>query len=80
VKESTGKAYPVFSWYCIMTGMGIFPDQQDLRPANAREGQYSMAEIDNLVTRSGANFRGQRELLMAIPPRREDESLQIYFW
>ena len=39
-----------------------------------------MAEIDNLLTRSAVNFRDQRELLKAIPPRREDESLQIYFW
>jgi 2-polyprenyl-6-methoxyphenol hydroxylase-like FAD-dependent oxidoreductase len=80
VKESIGNAYPVFSWYCIMTGMGIFPDQKDLRPANAGENRYSMAEIDNLLARSAVNFRHQRELLKAIPPRREDESLQIYFW
>lgn len=78
--QSLGRAYPVFSWYCIMTGMGIFPDQKDLRPADAGENRYSMAEIDNLLTRSAVNFRDQRELLKAIPPRREDESLQIYFW
>jgi Tryptophan halogenase len=78
--QRIGKAYPVFSWYCIMTGMGIFPDQKDLRPANGGEGKYSMAEIDNLLARSAANFRDHRELLKAIPPRRDEESLQIYFW
>ena len=80
VKQSIGQAYPVFSWYCIMAGMGIFPDQESLRPPNASEKKFSMAEIDNLLTRSAVNFRDQRELLEAIPPRREDESLQIYFW
>jgi tryptophan 6-halogenase len=80
VKESIGQAYPVFSWYCIMAGMGIFPDQKSLRPPNASEKRFSMAEIDNLLTRSAVNFRAQKELLEAIPPRREEESLQIYFW
>jgi hypothetical protein len=76
----SASAYPVFSWYCIMAGMGIFPDAGTLRRASAREAQYSMAEIDNLLTRSTGNFRDHRSLLQAIPPRREDESLQIYFW
>ena len=38
VKQSIGKAYPVFSWYCIMAGMGIFPYQKDLRPPTASGG------------------------------------------
>ena len=80
VKQSIGQAYPVFSWYCIMAGMGIFPYQKDLRPPNTRERQFSMAEIDNLLARSAANFCEQREVLKAIPPRREEESLQIYLW
>jgi hypothetical protein len=78
--QGTAKAYPAFSWYCIMSGMGIFPDPGELRPPTPREQRYSMAEIDNLLTRSALNFRDQRELLNAIPRRREDESLQIYFW
>ncbi|HZF16003.1 MAG TPA: tryptophan halogenase family protein [Steroidobacteraceae bacterium] len=75
-----GKAYPAFSWYCILAGMGIFPDAGDLRPANAMEKQHSLVAIDNLIERSARNFRDQREFLKAIPPRRKDESLQIYFW
>ena len=61
--ELIGQAYPVFSWYCIMAGMGIFPDAKSLRPPNASEKQFSMAEIDNLLTRSAINFRDQGELL-----------------
>ena len=73
-------AYPTFSWYCILTGMGIFPDAADLRPATAREARFNLAEIDNLLTRSTRNFRDHRQVLEAIPARRADESLQIYFW
>ncbi len=78
--QSTNKAYPLFSWFCIMTGMGIFPEPGALRPPTPRERQYNMAEIDNLLERSARNFRDQREVLESIPPRRDEESLQIYFW
>jgi hypothetical protein len=44
VKQSIGRAYPVFSWYCIMAGMVIYPDPKDLKPASARENRYGMAE------------------------------------
>ena len=76
----SASAYPVFSWYCILAGTGIFPDAHTLHPANAREQQYSLAEIGNLLSRSAMNFRDHRTLLESIPPRREEESLQIYFW
>jgi hypothetical protein len=35
-QQVIGRGYPVFSWYSIMAGMGIFP------------GRYRMSEIDNL--------------------------------
>ena len=79
-KQVIGKGYPIFSWYCIMSGMGIFPDQRDLRPATADESKYDMAEIDNLLTRSAANFRDQKDLLRDIPKKIEENALQIYFW
>ena len=33
----SASAYPVFSWYCIMAGMGIFPDAETLRPASGSD-------------------------------------------
>ena len=39
-----------------------------------------MAEIDNLIERSAANYRDHSEVLAHIPPRRKDDSLQVYFW
>lgn len=79
-RQAIGKGYPVFSWYCIMSGMGIFPDQKHLRVATAPENRYSMEEIDNLLQRSAQNFKSQRDVLMKIPKKVEERSLQIYFW
>jgi glycine/D-amino acid oxidase-like deaminating enzyme len=79
-QQTLGKGYPVFSWYSIMAGMGIFPDAQALHAPNAREGIYRMAEIDDLITRSCANYPDHRETLTRIPPRRTAPSLQAYFF
>jgi hypothetical protein len=75
-----GKGYPVFSWYSIMSGMGIFPDRESLHPPKGREAQYRLGDIDNLLDRSAVNFRDHREVLDNIPQRRVGESLQVYFW
>ena len=75
-----GRGYPVFSWYSIMAGMGIFPDTQALRPPTAQEARYNLAEIDDLLDRSAVNFPDHKDALAAIAPRRTGASLQIYFW
>jgi tryptophan 6-halogenase len=79
-QQAIGKGYPVFSWYSIMAGMGIFPDPQHLRPATPQEAQYRMTEIDNLLQRSALNYPDHGAALTAIAPRRADASLQLYFW
>jgi 2-polyprenyl-6-methoxyphenol hydroxylase-like FAD-dependent oxidoreductase len=79
-QQVIGKGYPVFSWYALMAGMGIFPDQAQLRRPTPQEARYSMAEIDDLLDRSQRNYPDHASLLGAIPPRRVDPSLQLYFW
>lgn len=79
-KQVLGKGYPIFSWYAILAGMGIFPDPADLRAPTAQEARYNLAEIDNLLDRSAVNFSDHRETLRNIPARRKDEALQSYFW
>ena len=59
--------------------MGVFPDLKDLRPPTAAEARYNLAEIDDLLERSAANFRDHRATLEHIPPPRANP-LQIYFW
>jgi tryptophan 6-halogenase len=79
-QQALGKGYPVFSWYSIMAGMGIFPDPETLRAPQGKEGAYRMGDIDNLLDRSAENYRDHREVLKNIPPRRSGDSLQVYFW
>ena len=78
--QQIGQGYPIFSWYSIMCGMGIFPDPKDLRPPTPAENCYRMAEVDNLLERSALNFRDQRAVLQAIPPAPSAKPLQLYFW
>ena len=79
-QQRLGKGYPVFSWYAIMAGMGIFPERSDLRPPSAQEARFSLEEIDNLLARSAANYPEHRAALGHIPPRRSEPTLQVYFW
>lgn len=79
-QQQLGRGYPVFSWYSIMAGMGIFPDPVDLRRPTAQEARYDMAEIDNLLERSSSNYPDHRAALSDIRPRRTEPTLQLYFW
>jgi 2-polyprenyl-6-methoxyphenol hydroxylase-like FAD-dependent oxidoreductase len=79
-RQVIGKGYPVFSWYALMSGMGIFPDAAQLRPPTREEARYSMAEIDDLLDRSQENYPDHARMLGAIPARRSEPSLQLYFW
>ncbi len=79
-QQALGKGYPVFSWYSIMAGMGIFPEARELRPPSAAESRYNLAEIDDLLDRSMVHYPDHRAALAAIPRRRERDALQIYFW
>ncbi len=79
-QRKIGKGYPVFSWYCIMSGMGIFPDASSLRDPAPNEAPYKMSQIDNLLQRAALNFRKHRDVLGEIPPKPQDDSLQLYFW
>ena len=79
-QQVIGKGYPVFSWYALMAGMGIFPDPRELRPPTAQDARYNLAEIDNLLERSASNYPDHGSALERIAPRRTDPTLQIYFW
>jgi glycine/D-amino acid oxidase-like deaminating enzyme len=76
--QQLGKGYPVFSWYCLLAGMGCFPPQ--LRAATAAEAHYDLRELDDFLGRSAGNFAAHTALVTAPPQRRQDPALQIYFW
>lgn len=75
-----GRGYPTCSWYCILAGVGLFPERGALRAPDASDARYDLDEIDDLLERSAQNFPDQREALAAIAPRRREKALQIYFW
>jgi 2-polyprenyl-6-methoxyphenol hydroxylase-like FAD-dependent oxidoreductase len=79
-RQVLGKGYPVFSWYAILAGMGIFPDPSSLHAPKGSENAYRMSDIDDLLDRSELNYRDHRTVLADIPPRRHSDSLQVYFW
>lgn len=71
-------SYPSFSWYCILAGMGIFPDKKDLRLPNKRESQINLDQIDDFINRSASNFHDHRKVLNNIPPKYDKPSLQYW--
>ena len=73
-----GRGYPIMSWYSLLAGVGLFPD--DTREPTWQEAKYDMAEIDTLLERSAMNFPDHREFLAAIPPKPKEPSLQVYFY
>jgi len=79
-QQLIGRGYPVFSWYALMAGMGVFPDAPQLRAPSAAEARYSVEEIENLIRRSAANYPDHTSTLAQIPPRRRERALQAYFW
>ncbi|MGN6229094.1 MAG: tryptophan halogenase family protein [Dyella sp.] len=75
-----GQGYPVMSWYSLLAGMGLFPEQASVPMSGAQAPPHSVAAIENLIERSALNFPDHRSLLQNIPPARREESLQVYFW
>jgi 2-polyprenyl-6-methoxyphenol hydroxylase-like FAD-dependent oxidoreductase len=79
-KQSIGHGYPMFSWYAILAGVGLFPHPRDLRAPTAQQARHDLAEIDDMLARSVLNYPRHREALAGIPRRRQGPSLQTYFW
>jgi 2-polyprenyl-6-methoxyphenol hydroxylase-like FAD-dependent oxidoreductase len=79
-QQVLGRGYPLFSWYALMAGMGVFPDPPDLRVPSADEARYKLDEIDDLLRRSATNYPDHKSTLTQIPPRRHAPALQAYYW
>jgi glycine/D-amino acid oxidase-like deaminating enzyme len=75
-----GRGYPTMSWYCLLAGVGLFPEDTDLRAPTPQEAQYDLASIDQLLQRSALNFPDHRTYLGDIAPKVTEKSLQLYQW
>ena len=65
---SFGTGVAPLSWYCLLAGVGLFPQ---VRPRGANEAGADLSGIDNLIERSMLNFPDQRAWLRDIPPQAE---------
>jgi hypothetical protein len=63
-----GRGYQTLSWYCLLAGVGLFPDDANMRPPTPAEARYDLRGIDNLIERSAVNFPDHRACLDDIPP------------
>ncbi len=79
-KGMFGHGYPTMSWYSLLAGMGVFPEDRDLRAPTALEAQHDLAGVDNLIERSALNFPDHRACLENIPLKVSERSLQMYLW
>jgi hypothetical protein len=79
-KGDFGRSYPTMSWYAMLAGMGLFPDQTQMRAPSAEEAQHDLEALDNLIQRSALNFPDHREFLQDIPLKPKEKSLQLYLW
>ena len=59
----------VLSWYCLLAGVGLFPEVDPARTAAAKGAD--LEGIDNLLQRSTPNFPDHRAWLRDIPPHAE---------
>jgi tryptophan 6-halogenase len=58
-----GQYYPAPSWYCILAGMGIFPNADRLRNPTETEAQVDLNAMDNFLERCALNFDDHRYFL-----------------
>jgi tryptophan 6-halogenase len=77
-KGRFGYGFSTMSWYALLAGVGVFPDE--LRPPTAAEATCDPAAIDNLISRSALNFPGHADLLRNIPLKPKERALQLYQW
>jgi tryptophan 6-halogenase len=55
--------YPAPSWYCILAGMGILPNEQQVRAPTAEEACFDLSALDNFLRRCALNFSDHRTYL-----------------
>ena len=55
--------YPVSSWYCIFTGMGILPPLRSPNPIQSQSKEYDIDKIRDFIHRCSLNFIDHKQYL-----------------
>ncbi|HEY8974314.1 MAG TPA: tryptophan halogenase family protein [Burkholderiaceae bacterium] len=70
---SFGIGHATLSWYCLLAGVGVFPE---VRQTAANRAGADLSGIDDLVRRSTSNFPDHRAWLRDMPPHAERITLR----
>ena len=70
-----GTGYATLSWYCLLAGVGLFPEADPVRTASARTAGGDLEGIDDLIRRGTLNFPDHRAWLRDIPLHAERSNL-----
>lgn len=55
--------FPNVSWNCLLTGKGIYPNQEQLRPGNELAHQYKIENLQRFIKGCALNFKPHHEQL-----------------
>lgn len=58
--------FPDTSWNCLLTGMGMYPMQEQLRPGNERAHKYKMEKIEQFIKACALNFPSHKDQLAKV--------------
>lgn len=62
VQRDMDRYYSPMSWYALLAGYGIFPDQQQLVAGSAKAHQYNLDELDRFIAACARNFPPHHQL------------------
>lgn len=61
-RQGMDRFYPVPSWYCLLSGMGIFPEGNHLHPPE--EKTFAVDQIEQFLSRCALNYYDHTDLLL----------------
>ena len=65
-RQAIGEYYPSASWHCLLSGYGVFPSADQLKPGNEAAHKYKLDDIRDFIRRCGLNFKPHAEQLAGL--------------
>ena len=63
LKLDIDRYYQAMSWYALLSGYGIFPEQHQLVEGSAKAHKHDLLSLDKFITACASNFPPHRQLL-----------------
>ncbi len=55
-RQGSDVYFPNISWNCLLTGKGLYPDKDQLRPGNEKANKYNLQEIKHFIEKCSLNY------------------------